>query len=291
MAKITAQMVKQLREATGAGPLDSKKALEQTEGDMQAAIDYLREKGMASANKKLGKERTMNEGVVSVYQSDDKKLGAMALVKCETDFVSSNEIFQTFAQKVADHVAHKNPATVEELLAQTYYDGDSTIENMLKETVAEIGEKSEIGGIARFEAVDGGAVEIYQHFNKQIGAMISVTKAEAVETAYDIAMHLSNLRPQFLTRDEVPDDVVQHERQVQLNRAIEEGKPEHIAEKVVEGRMGKFYEEIVLLEQAFLKDDSKTIAQLLKENDIEIKQMARFAVGEDDDDDAQDGDD
>ncbi|MEM6283244.1 MAG: translation elongation factor Ts [Chloroflexota bacterium] len=287
MVKITAQMVKDLRAATGAGPLDSKKALEANDGDMQAAIDFLREKNIATANKKLNKERTMNEGVVAMYQSDDKKVGALAWVACETDFVSSNDIFQKFAEDVVNHVAHNNPASVEDMLGQTFYDGDGTIEDMLKETVTEIGEKSEIAGIARFEAADDGSVEIYQHFNKQIAAMVEISDAAKADTGYDIAMHVSNLKPAYLTRDEVPADVVDHEKQVQLNRAIEEGKPEHIAEKVVQGRMGKFYEEIVLLEQKFLKDDSKSIEQLLKENGIEVKSMARFAVGENDEEDGE----
>jgi elongation factor Ts len=285
MVDITAKMVKDLRAATGAGPLDCKKALQENNGDVQKAIDYLREKGMASANKKLGKERTMNEGVVVVFQNDDKTLGAMAAVNCETDFVSSNEIFQRFAQNVVEHVANQNPTNVEELMAQPFYaDGGSTIEEMMKQTIADIGEKVQIGSIARFEAPAGGIVEIYQHFNKQTAAMVAVTSADAQQVAYDIAMHISNLKPAYLVRDDVPAEVIEHERQVQLNRAVEEGKPEHIAQKVVDGRMGKFYEEIVLLEQPFLKDDSKTIAALLEEAGTEVTQMARFAMGESDND-------
>lgn len=291
MATITAQMVKDLREATGAGPLDCKKALQETGGDLQAAIDYLREKGIASANKKLGKGRSMNEGTVAIYQSDDKKLGVIVEVNCETDFVSSNEIFQKFAQDVADHIAHKAPAVIkpedgegEALMSQTFYNGDKTLDEMLKETVAETGESIQISNMARFEAANGGVVAIYQHFNKLIAAMVELN-TDAEDTAYDIAMHLSNLKPQYLTRDDVPAEVIDAERKVQLNRAIEEGKPEHIAEKIVEGRMGKFFEEIVLVEQAFLKDDSKTIAQLLKESNSEVVNMARFAIGEGDDND------
>ncbi len=289
MAQITAQMVKELRAATGAGPMDCKKALQATDGDMQAAIDYLREKGIASANKKLGKDRAMNEGLVTMFQSEDKKLGALAEVNCETDFVSSNEIFQQFAQDVVEHVAHKNPADVDELMGQAFYKDESkTLEEMLKETIADIGEKVQIGNFARFEAPDGGQVDIYQHFNKLIGAMVELDK-DAGDVGYDVAMHISNLKPEHVTRDEVPAEKVEHERQVQLNRAIEEGKPEHIAEKVVQGRMGKFYEEIVLVEQPFLKDDSKTVGQLVKEAGAEVKRMARFAIGEAADDE-EDGD-
>lgn len=285
MAEITAQMVKQLREATGAGPLDCKKALQETGGDMQAAIDYLREKGIASANKKLGKDRTMNEGLVMVYQNDDKTLGAIAEVNCETDFVSSNEIFQQFAQNVVEQVAHTNPADVNALMAETFYnDGGKTIEDMMKATIADVGEKIQIGGFARFQAADGGTVAIYQHFNKLVAAMVELS-ADNQELGYDVAMHISNLKPQYIQRDDVPESEVEHERQVQMKRAMEEGKPEHIAEKMVIGRMGKFYEEIVLVEQAFLKDDSKTVGALLEEAGAEVKQMARFTVGEDDEDD------
>lgn len=284
MAEITAKMVKQLREATGAGPLDCKKALEQTNGDMQAAIDFLREKGIASANKKLGKERTMNEGLVAMYQSDDNRLGAIAEVNCETDFVSSNEIFQQFAQDVVEQVAHTSPADVESLMAATFYkDEGKSLEEMLKETIADVGEKIQVNGFARFEAADGGTVAIYQHFNKQVAAMIEL-KTDNQELGYDIAMHVSNLKPRFVSRDAVPDEVVDAERKVQMNRAIEEGKPEHIAEKMVEGRMGKFFEEIVLVEQPFLKDDSKTVGQLVEEAGSEVNQMAYFTVGEDEED-------
>lgn len=281
MVDITAKMVKELRDATGAGPLDCKKALQETDGDMQAAVDYLREKDLARANKKLGKGRTMNEGLVTMYQNDDKTLGVIAQVSCETDFVSSNEIFQEFAQDIANQIAQTAPADVEELMAQPFHKDESkTVEQVLKETVAEIGESVEISDFARFEAAEGNLVEIYQHFNKLIAAMVEVTGQNA-EVAYDIAMHISNLKPRFLSRDLVPADVTEAEEAIQMKRAVEEGKPEHIAEKMVTGRMGKFYQEIVLLEQAFLKDDSQTIEELLKDNDIEVARFARFATGED----------
>lgn len=286
MAKITAKMVKELRDATGAGPLDCKKALQETDGDMQAAVDYLREKDLARANKKLGKGRAMNEGLVTMHQSDDKSLGVIAEVNCETDFVSSNEIFQQFAQDVADHIAEKNPADVNELLSQPFYKDDSkTVEGVLKGTVAEIGESVEISNFARFEADSGSVVAIYQHFNKLVAAMVEVTSDDA-DTAYDIAMHVSNLKPQYIRRDDVPADVVDAERKIQMNRALEEGKPENIAEKMVTGRMGKFYQEIVLVEQEFLKDDSQTIDKLLDANDMDVVNMARFAIGEGNDEDA-----
>jgi len=288
MVDITATMVKELRDATGAGPLDCKKALQETDGDMQAAVDYLREKDLARANKKLGKGRTMNEGLVTMHQNDDKTLGVIVEVNCETDFVSSNEIFQEFAQDVADHIAEKAPATVEELMTQPFFKEESkTVEQTLKETVAEIGESVQISDFARFEAANGNLVEIYQHFNKLVAAMVEVN-AQNADVAYDIAMHISNLKPRFVSRDDVPADITEAERKIQMNRAIEEGKPEHIAEKMVTGRMGKFYEEIVLLEQPFLKDDSQTIGQLLKDKDLEVEQFARFAIGEGNDDEDAD---
>lgn len=197
---ITAQQVKELRDATGAGPLDCKKALESTGGDVQKAIEQLREKGLARAAKKLGAGRAMNEGVIETYLHFNRRLGVMVEVNCETDFVANTEQFRSFAK--------------------------------------------------------------------------------------DLALHIANLNPQYARREEVPEAVVEAERQVQRRRVIEEGKPEAVADKIVAGRMDKFFEEIVLFEQPFLKDDSKTIQQLLGETvaavgeSIEIRRFARFALGE-----------
>lgn len=290
MAKITAQMVKELREATGAGPLDIKKALEANDGDMQKAKDFLREKGIARANKKLGKGRSMNEGVVGAYRSEDGQFAALVEINCETDFVATNDKFGAFADSIVEHIVAKRPAVLkpedgegEAMMAQAFYNNESqTVEEVVKEAIAEIGESIQISNLSVLNAPEGGTIGMYQHFNKRIAAAVAITKADDT-LAYDIAMHISNLKPEYLTRDEVPADIVEHERGVQRNRVIDEGKPEHVADKIVEGRMGKFFEEIVLMEQAFLKDDSKTIAQLLKENGASVTAMGRFGIGEGDD--------
>lgn len=200
MTQITAQMVKELREATGAGPLDCKKALELNAGDVNKAINYLREKGLAKAAKKLGAGRSMNEGVIQTYSHFNKRLAVIVEVNCETDFVANTEQFKTLA--------------------------------------------------------------------------------------YDIALQIANLSPEYVRREEVPEAVLSAERELQKRRAMEEGKPEAVAEKMVEGRLNKFFEEIVLMEQKFIKDDSKTIAQLIQEvvaevgESIEVRRFARFALGE-----------
>jgi elongation factor Ts len=200
MAEVTAQMIKELREATGAGPLDCKKALEQTGGDMHKAVDFLREKGLAKAAKKLGAGRAMNEGLIEVYMHHNKRIGVIVEVNCETDFVANTPDFQMFAK--------------------------------------------------------------------------------------DLALHIANLAPKYLKREDVPAEEVEHERKIQLARVMDEGKPQNIAEKIVEGRMAKYYEEVVLMEQKFLKDDSKSIEDLLKEvvskvgESIQISRFARFALGE-----------
>jgi elongation factor Ts len=199
---ITAQQVKDLRDATGAGPLDCKKALESTNGDVAKAIDLLREKGLAKAAKKLGAGRTMNEGVIESYLHFNRRLGVIVEVNCETDFVANTDQFRLFAR--------------------------------------------------------------------------------------DLALHIANLNPEYIRREDVPEAVVEAERQLQRRRALEEGKPEAVADKIVAGRMDKFFQEIVLLEQAFLKDDDKTIQQLLSETvasvgeSIVIRRFARFALGEED---------
>lgn len=200
MAEVTAQMIKQLREMTGAGPLDCKKALEQNDGDIQKAVDFLREKGLARAAKKLGAGRAMNEGLIETYVHFNKRLGVMVEVNCETDFVAATEAFKTFTKEVA--------------------------------------------------------------------------------------LHIANLGPLYLRREDVPAEVLEHERNIQLRRAIDEGKPANIAEKMVEGRMNKYFEEVVLMEQRWLKDDDKTVTDVLKEvvseigESIQIARFARFALGE-----------
>ncbi len=207
--EITAQMVKDLREMTGAGPLDCKKALEQNGGDIQKAVDFLREKGLAKAAKKLSAGRTMNEGLVMTYAHHNNRLAVIVEVNCETDFVAKTERFQAFA--------------------------------------------------------------------------------------HDVALQIANLAPQYVTREEVPEAVVQAERAIQRRRVLDEGKPEAMADKIVDGRMSKFYEEIVLMEQPFIKDDSMTIAQYLSAvvadvgESIQIRRFARFALGENADDNGADG--
>lgn len=198
MADITAQMVKELREMTGVGPLDCKKALEANEGNMQKAADYLREKGLATAAKKAG--RAANEGVIEVYQHFNGRLGVMVEVNCETDFVAATDAFKNFAR--------------------------------------------------------------------------------------DVALHIANLAPEYVTREQVPQAVIEAERQIQRRRALEEGKPENVVDKMIEGRMEKFFEEIVLMEQPFIKDDKKSIEDLRKEVVAEVKEnvvvrrFARFELGE-----------
>lgn len=204
MAEITAQMVKTLREATGAGPLDCKKALEANDGDLEKAVDFLREKGLAKAAKKLGAGRAMNEGLIETYLHFNRRLGVIVEINCETDFVANTEAFRTFVK--------------------------------------------------------------------------------------DVALHIANLAPDYVKREDVPSAVIEAERDLQRRRTLEDSpnKPEAVIEKIVDGRMEKFFEEIVLMEQAFLRDDSKTIAQLLSEvvaevgESIVIRRFARFALGEDD---------
>jgi len=204
MAEITAKMVKELRDATGAGPLDCKKALEQTDGDVQKAMEFLREKGLAKAAKKLGAGRTMNEGVIASYLHHDGRLGVMVEVNCETDFVAATDAFQTFAR--------------------------------------------------------------------------------------DVALHVANMAPQYLTREEVPEEAIQAEQAMQMRILKEDeknaNKPDEILERIIEGRMSKWYEEIVLMEQKFIKDDDKTINDLLQATvaeigeSVQISRFARFALGE-----------
>ncbi|MCG0237995.1 MAG: translation elongation factor Ts [Firmicutes bacterium] len=291
MAEITAAMVKELREKTGAGMMDCKKALEEAGGDINRAIDILREKGLAAAAKKAA--RVAAEGLIAAHVSGDGKVGALVEVNCETDFVARNEEFRTFALTLARQVAEKAPADLEALLKQPYAGGDGvTVEEFVKGLVAKIGENQSVRRFVRM-AVDGeGVVHHYIHGGTdagRVGVLVQVagSSAPAVhELAHELCLQIASMRPQYLRREEVPEEVLEHERQVQRQKALNEGKPEKIVDRIVQGQIEKFFRENVLLEQAWVKDDKKKIADLVREYsqkvgaELQVVRFARFEVGE-----------
>ena len=272
---ITADLVKQLREKTGAGMMDCKKVLTETNGDMEKASELLRERGIAKAAKKSS--RIAAEGLVQAYVSDDKKVGAVIEVNAETDFVAKNEEFRTFVDDLVKQVAEKNPANVEELLAQKYLDTDKSVQEVLTDKIATIGENMSIRRFVRYESE--GIVESYIHGDGKIGVLVNFKKG-TTEVAKDVCMQIAAARPEYLNEKEVPAERVEKEMEILKAQAMNEGKPAEIAEKMVKGRIGKFYGEICLLDQEFVKDPSIKVSQLLSSKDAEIVSFARIERGE-----------
>lgn len=273
---ITAELVKQLREKTGAGMMDCKKVLTETNGDEEKAIELLRERGIAKAAKKS--DRIAAEGLVTTYVTADQKVGAVVEVNAETDFVAKNEEFRNFVADIAKQVAEKNPDTVEELLAQTsMVETDKTIQDVLTNKIATIGENMSIRRFERFES--NGLVESYIHGDGKIGVLVEMENGNT-ELAKDVCMQIAAARPEYLDRDSVPADRVAHEMEILKAQAVNEGKPEAVAEKIVQGRINKFYGEICLVEQDFVKDPDQTVGKLVESKGAKIVRFARFEKGE-----------
>ena len=273
---VTASLVKELREKTGAGMMDCKKVLTETDGDMEKAIELLRERGIAKAAKKSG--RVAAEGLVEAVVSEDGKSGAIIEVNSETDFVAKNEEFKTFVNDVAKQVLETNPKDVEELLAQeAKFEAGKTVQEALVGKIATIGENLSIRRFARFESE--GLVEKYIHGDGKIAVLVNMKKGNA-EVAKDICMQIAAARPEYVKRDNTRSSVVDKEMEILKVQTMNEGKPEAIAEKIVMGRIGKFYEEICLVDQAFVKDPNMKVSELLKQKDAEVVEFARFEKGE-----------
>ena len=274
---ISASMVKDLREKTGAGMMDCKKALTETNGDMEKAIEYLREKGITKAAKKSS--RIAAEGLVLAYVSEDNKVGAAVEVNSETDFVAKNEEFRTFVQALAKQVAINNPADVEALLNEEYIEeAGKKVSEVLTDKVAKIGENMNIRRFVRFETTDG-LVESYIHGNGKIAVLVNMKNADN-ELAKDICMQVAAARPEYLDEASVPAERLAKEMEILKAQAMNEGKPEAIAEKVVQGRIGKFYSEICLVDQEFVKNPDMKISELLKTKNAEVIEFARIEKGE-----------
>ena len=270
MAQITAALVKELREITGAGMMDCKKALVECEGDKDKAIDYLREKGIAKAAKKAG--RIASEGVVAAAAAGNT--AAIVEVNSETDFVAKNENFQNLVKKIAEHIVATKPADMDALNA-SQLDG-KTVAEVMTEAVASIGEKL---SLRRFEVytTEGGKLATYIHMGGKIGVIVELSGGDEA-LGKDVAMQIAAAKPQCIGRDDVDQEALAHEREVLRKQALEEGKPEKIVEKMVDGRINKYYKEVCLVEQEFVKDSDKTIKDILA--GVEVHRFARFEMGE-----------
>lgn len=281
----TANDVKILRERTACGMMDCKRALVETDGDMEKAIEILREKGLAAAAKKAG--RIAAEGIVVSIVDTAKKIGVVLEINSETDFVAKNEKFVAFVNDVAKTVIEEKPADVEALLTKKCVNSDKTVQEELQDKILTIGENMKI---RRFEILEGDLIS-YSHGGGRIGVMVKfdtdlASKDGFEEFGKDIAMQIAAVVPQYLYKEDVPADVVEKEKEILTAQAINEGKPVNIAEKMVVGRISKFFKEICLVEQQFVKDAEKTIAQhtddIAKQlgGSIKIAQFVRFEKGE-----------
>ena len=271
---ITASAVQELRKITGAGMMDCKKALTETNGDLDKAVEYLREKGISKAAKKSS--RIAAEGLVDIYVSADNKVGAMIEVNSETDFVSNNEEFKKFVSKLAEIVANTNPADVEDLKTKEYEAGKN-VEEVLTDKIATIGENM---SIRRFERIESeGLVEGYLHGNGKIAVLVELNGGTS-EVAKDVCMQIAALNPEFLDESEISEERVAKEKEIITAQTLNEGKPEAIAEKIAEGRLNKFFQEICLVHQAFVKDSSMKVSDFVKSNGATIVKFKRFEKGE-----------
>lgn len=271
---ITASMVKELRTSTGAGMMDCKKALVEADGDMAKATDILREKGLSQAAKKAS--RIAAEGAVASYISEDGKIGVIVEVNCETDFVGHNENFQALASDIAKQIVISNPSDVEALLASSM-DG-KTVKDVVTEAVANMGENISIRRFVRYESADG-RIYSYIHGGGKIGVLVDVKGGDA-ELGKDLAMQVAAANPLYLERSEVAQADLDHEKEVLREQARNEGKPEAIIEKMVLGRISKYYKEVCLVDQPFIKDGDMSITQLLKSKEASVSRFSRYQLGE-----------
>lgn len=287
MAAFTAKDVVALREKTGVGMMDCKKALTEADGDMDKATDILREKGLAASVKKAG--RIAAEGIAFAKVNDDGKTAVVIEVNAETDFVAKNQDFQNFVRTCADTVIEKSPADVEALLALQASGSSDTVDALLKDKILTIGENIKIRRFARYE----GAVISYVHAGGRIGVIVKfdtsdeiAAKDEFKEYAKNVAMQIAAVYPQYVCSDNVPADVVEKEKTILTEQIVSEGKPANIAEKIVTGRMQKFFKEICLNDQAYVKDSDLSVAQYTENTgkalggEIKILDFTRFEKGE-----------
>jgi elongation factor Ts len=267
VADITASMVKELRECTGAGMMECKKALTESEGDLDSAVDILRTRGLAALAKKAG--RATNEGTIAAFVSEDSLVGVLVEVNSETDFVGRNAEFTTFAAQLAEHIAAEAPSDVESMLTQTISARGITVEELFGEKVSKLGENMGVARFVREEVTGPGAVATYIHGGGKIGILVTFSLGSADSAANatfqafakDIAMQVAAAQPLFVTRDDAPTHVIEHELTIYKAQAAESGKPEAIQEKMATGRLEKYFKEVALMEQPFVKNPDASVTQ------------------------------
>jgi len=280
MAEINAELVKQLRQMTGAGIMDCKKALKETNGDLEAAAEYLRKAGIAKAAKKLSREA--KEGRIEAALSSDRKQGAMVLLATETDFVAKNELFVKTAKKLAEIALKNKINSAEELLSAKM--NESTVEEELKILISKIGENIKPAKVAYLEASENGIIHYYIHPGNRIGVMVEITsddpssleKPETIELANELAMQIAFSKPLAITEDEIPKETLEKEREIYLEQAKQSGKPEKAIQKIVEGKLRKFIEQQTLLNQEYIREAKTKVIDII--NRYGKKVGAKFGI-------------
>ncbi|MFN8470683.1 MAG: translation elongation factor Ts [Anaerolineae bacterium] len=276
MAEITTAMVKELREATGAGILESRNALKEAEGEFDKAVQILRERGLAKASKK--QDRTANQGVVFAHLEKEDTVGAMIELNCETDFVARTDRFQALAEQLAKLAVDREIDTADALLAEQV-DGRS-VKDLLTDAIATIGENIQLRRVARFAATNGDYITSYIHGGGRIGVMLEIGSASP-EVAHVLTLQIAASSPRWVTAEDVSAEVVDSERNIYLAQMADEKKPDNIKAKIVEGKVEKFLDEVVLLRQPYVKDPTKSVQQLLDEEEVpvQVRRFARFELG------------
>lgn len=274
---ISAKEVKKLRDITGVGMMDCKKALVETDGDVDQAIDLLRKTGQKIAAKRA--DREANEGLIVTSSTEDGKTAVLVEVNCETDFVARNDEFQTFAKGLADKVLEDRPADRDAFLTSTY-NGAGTVKDALVQLTGKIGEKIEVRKLVTLSS-DEGSVVSYIHPGSRLGVLVDINGVgDLLATGRDVAMQVAALNPVATRRDDVPGDVKEKEMEIAREAAVMDGKPERIIEKIAAGKLERYYKDHVLLEQPFVKDSSQTVTQMLEGASAEVSSFVRFALGE-----------
>ncbi|MFD2212823.1 MULTISPECIES: translation elongation factor Ts [Bacillaceae] len=272
---VTAQMVKELREKTGAGMMDCKKALTETNGDMDQAIDYLREKGIAKAAKKA--DRIAAEGSTLVKVNGNEAV--ILEVNSETDFVAKNEGFKELINGLADFLLEKKPADADAALSETMSNG-TTVADYINSAIAKIGEKITLRRFTVLSKTDNDAFGAYLHMGGRIGVLTLLEGTTDADAAKDVAMHAAAVNPKYVSRDQVSAEEAEHERKILTEQALNEGKPENIVAKMVEGRLGKYFEDICLLDQSFVKNPDQKVKEFVQSKGATVKTFIRYEVGE-----------
>ena len=277
---ISAQLVKELREKTGAGMMDCQRALQEANGDLDEAVKVLRKKGLSAAAKKAG--RAAKDGLVAIALSADRRRAGMVELNCETDFVARTDKYQAFALSLAEQIMESGEGNIEKVkVAKAKADPQHTVAEAIASQIATIGENILLSRVAALVAGGDLQVASYLHMGGKIGVLVELSAAADEETAKDVAMHIAAAEPRFVSRDEVPPAVIEEEREIARGQAAASGKPAQVIEKIVDGKIGKFFEQVCLVEQPFVKNPEQKVGDLLKaRSGVIVRRFVRFKLGE-----------